>query len=451
MSGLLRNTLIVLAGLIGAAPTARGFPSPTYQDLTVLGTCTGCGGGGGNVFGPGFSSTGHIATWGNTSGTNLLDGGALGTSATTDIGTSGATIPLNNGNNSLSGNNIFSGASTFQGTINLSSLSASTVLCTDASRNVVSGGCVPASGNVIGPGSSAVGHIATFNNTGGTLLADGGALGTAATVNTGTSGATIPLLNTANTWSLAQTFTLAPIFTAAPTLSSIISAGCLGTDGSGVIQVGTCGGGGGGGNVTGPGTSVVGHVATYGNTSGTSITDGGALGTAATANTGTSGATLGLNNANKTDSGNNTYSGTNSFGNTVTLSALTASSSLCTDASKNVVTSNCPGPSGFHTPSITGTAFGTGATLAGTDARFFTITVGTGLVATTSAITFSPAATTAITCQVEDVTTTSADIFITHQVGAGTTSSVTIGNFSNLGTPEPWLAGDKLNITCQFR
>lgn len=38
-------------------------------------------------------------------------------------------------------------------------------------------------------------------------------LGTAATQATGTSGATVPLLNGANTWSTTQTFTLAPIFT----------------------------------------------------------------------------------------------------------------------------------------------------------------------------------------------------------------------------------------------
>lgn len=38
------------------------------------------------------------------------------------------------------------------------------------------------------------------------------ALGTAAFANTGTSGATLGFLNTANTWLLAQTFTVAPVF-----------------------------------------------------------------------------------------------------------------------------------------------------------------------------------------------------------------------------------------------
>ena len=41
-------------------------------------------------------------------------------------------------------------------------------------------------------------------------------LGTAATYNIGTSGATIPLLSTANTWTLAQTFTVAPVFSDKP-------------------------------------------------------------------------------------------------------------------------------------------------------------------------------------------------------------------------------------------
>ncbi len=38
-------------------------------------------------------------------------------------------------------------------------------------------------------------------------------LGTSAVINTGTSGATIPLLNGANVWSATQTFSVAPVFT----------------------------------------------------------------------------------------------------------------------------------------------------------------------------------------------------------------------------------------------
>jgi hypothetical protein len=46
-------------------------------------------------------------------------------------------------------------------------------------------------------------------------------LGTAATVNTGTSGATIPLLNGANTWAAAQTFSVRPTFNAATPWDSL--------------------------------------------------------------------------------------------------------------------------------------------------------------------------------------------------------------------------------------
>lgn len=61
-------------------------------------------------------------------------------------------------------------------------------------------------------------------------------LGTAATQNTGTSGATVPLLNGANTWSATQTFTLAPVFTDA---SGSRTALGLGT--SATVNTGTSG------------------------------------------------------------------------------------------------------------------------------------------------------------------------------------------------------------------
>lgn len=96
----------------------------------------------------------------------------------------------------------------------------------------------------------------------------------AATTAIGTSGATIPLLSTANTWTLAQTFSAAAVFSVAPTF----------TDASGT-------------------RTALG------------------LGTSATVNTGTSGATVLLAN------GNNTYGGTAQFSSTLGVTGATTLSS----------------------------------------------------------------------------------------------------------------------------
>lgn len=106
--------------------------------------------------------------------------------------------------------------------------------------------------------------------------------GTAAVVNTGTSGATIPLLNGVNTWAAAQTFTAAPVF----------------TDASG---------------------------------SRTAL----GLGTAATVATGTSGATIPLLN------GDNTYSGQSTFSGLLrtTYGTPTIASGACGTTTNGVVTS----------------------------------------------------------------------------------------------------------------
>lgn len=85
--------------------------------------------------------------------------------------------------------------------------------------------CGTGTGNVTGPGSSTSGHIATFNNSGGTLLADGGALGTSATVNTGTSGATVALNNGRNSWSAGQVGVPVTVSISTATFTPDLSAG----------------------------------------------------------------------------------------------------------------------------------------------------------------------------------------------------------------------------------
>jgi len=66
--------------------------------------------GAGTITGPGTTTVGNVAKWGNTSGTSLVDGGPLGTAATQNTGTSGANVPLLNGGNTWSGNQTFTGS-----------------------------------------------------------------------------------------------------------------------------------------------------------------------------------------------------------------------------------------------------------------------------------------------------------------------------------------------------
>jgi hypothetical protein len=132
--------------------------------------------GAGTINGPSASTVGNVAKWGNTNGTSLIDGGPLGTAAVQNIGTSGANVPLLSTANTWGAAQSFSGltssspipvgsggtgVSTSTGTgsvvlsnsptlttpslgtatgvsIQLSGLTASSALATDASKNLVS-------------------------------------------------------------------------------------------------------------------------------------------------------------------------------------------------------------------------------------------------------------------------------------------------------------------------
>lgn len=76
----------------------------------------------------------------------------------------------------------------------------------------------------------------------------------------------------------------------------------------------------------------------------------------------------------------------------------------------------------------------------------FTINVGGGGTASTGVVTM-PAATTGWACYVNDLSTTSATVFVT-KVTATTTTSVTVGNFSSAGTAAAWASGDVLQFQC---
>lgn len=94
--------------------------------------------------------------------------------------------------------------------------------------------------------------------------------------------------------------------------------------------------------------------------------------------------------------------------------------------------------SGFGTsPSVTNNN-GTGS---------FRINVGTGGTATTGVIGL-PTATTGWNCQATDITTQNATVDVTKQIGPGTTTTVTIGNFTSGGIAGAWTASDILAVSC---
>jgi hypothetical protein len=80
----------------------------------------------------------------------------------------------------------------------------------------------------------------------------------------------------------------------------------------------------------------------------------------------------------------------------------------------------------------------------------FTINVGTGGTATNGVIGL-PSATTGWNCSCEDITTTSATVNRCKQTGAGTTTTVPIGNFNTTPAAAAWVASDILTVSCLAR
>jgi hypothetical protein len=270
----------------------------------------------------------------------------------------------------------------------------------------------------------------TLTATDGSTLAigGGGTLGSAAYQSTGTSGATLGLLNGTLTFSGADTF------------SSSIAAAIF--KNSGNISV------------TSQGTA--GYFAA--NAAATATDTSTATGTNATKQYmyGFLQPTLAASNSGVTYSAvvctlcidNAPAAGTN-----VTLSAPRAlyvaagtsqfNGSVNINSSINLVTlwESATAPSiasGFGTTPSVGANNGTAA---------FTVNVGTGGTATSGVITM-PAASHGWSCPApNDLTTTSATVFMT-KVTATTTTSITIGNFTTAGAAGAWASGDVIQLSC---
>lgn len=91
--------------------------------------------------------------------------------------------------------------------------------------------------------------------------------------------------------------------------------------------------------------------------------------------------------------------------------------------------------------------FGTGATVpANNGTAVFTINVGTGGIASTGVLTM-PAAAAGWACHVNNLTSISATVTLT-KVTATTTTSVTIGNYTDVSAAGPWNASDVLQLQC---
>jgi len=181
-------------------PTTSGTVATTATSPIVLNSTTGvitcptCGTGSGNVTGPGSSTSGHFATFNNTSGTLLADGGALAT-----VATSGSASDLGSG--TLAAGRL----PALTGDVTTSAGSAATTLAAGSASNLNSGtlaaargGAGTITGALKGSGAGVVTQAACAD------LSNGA---TGCSTATGTSGATIPLLNGTNVWSAQQSVT----------------------------------------------------------------------------------------------------------------------------------------------------------------------------------------------------------------------------------------------------
>lgn len=237
------------AGVISYGAVGAATPQPLYfningnsvniSNITPGGTAgqiqynTGTGFGGFTVDGDGTlnTSTGSLIV-------TKTNGIPLTSAATTNIGTSGATIPLNNGNNVFSGNNNFTGTTFEIGSV---------------VQNF------PTSGLIVGQTDTQI----LSNKTLTSPQISGSSTGTTTIANANSSATNYTATIPAGTGYILESTSSVPIVTGTPSSSTFLRG-----DGTWSAPAGS-------GNVTGPGSAVSGNFASFSGTSGTIIQDSG--------------------------------------------------------------------------------------------------------------------------------------------------------------------------------
>ena len=170
------------------------------------------------------------------------------------------------------------------------------------------------SGNVVGPNSSTVGHLASFNNSSGTLLADSGIVASALISGPGSSVSNdVVTFNGTGGNVLKDSGVL--VSSLAPLVSPAFTTPSLGVATATSINGLTLTASTGALTIANGKTLTASNSLTFAGTDSSTLNigTGGTLGTAAYAATGTSGGTLGLLNGSLTFSGGDTFSGALTF------------------------------------------------------------------------------------------------------------------------------------------
>lgn len=210
-------------------------------------------------------------------------------------------------------------------------------------------------GNVTGPGSSTVGHIALFDNTTGTLLSDGAIASTALATLTGAQTLTNKVINCANNTCTVR----------------------LGSDVSGTLPVAN-----GGTGITSLGTGVATALGVNVGSAGAFVVLGGALGTPSSGvGTNLTGTAAGLTAGTVTTNANLTGPITSSGNATAIASQTGTGTKFVVDTSPTLVTPVLGVAAATSINKVALTAPATSATLTIADGKTLTDTSGTGAVA----------------------------------------------------------------------